>query len=185
MDLVDKPRKTIAEAKRLLGVSPVPTSVREPQSIRKLLRAIVSVHPQSLHALARELPSFRASICRGIVSQAAFASGLVGALPLAISDLLPISAIQVGMLLKIARAHGFRINRARARELLPLLGAGLLVREGCHRLQEWLPDQSKLLSVTVGGTWTYLIGLAAVEYFDRLCRGGDDGLLASEEVAHE
>ncbi len=185
MDLVEKPRKVVAEAKQALRASLIPTSVREPQSIRKLLKAVVAAHPQSLYALARHLPAFRSSICRGIVSQAAFGSGLVGALPLPISDLLPISAIQVSMLLKIARAHGFRINRGRARELLPLMAAGLLVREGCHRLQGRLPEQSKLLSIAVGGTWTYLVGLASVEYFDRLSAGRDAGLLSSEQAVYE
>ncbi len=185
MDLVEKPRKAVADARQAFGKSVVPTSVRDPQSIRRLLKRIVSVHPQSLYALSRQLPSFRSSICRGIVSQAAFGTGVIGALPLPISDLLPISAIQVSMLLKIARAHGFLINRERARELLPLLGAGLLVREGCHRLQEWVPDKSKLLSIAVGGTWTYLVGLATVEYFNRLCAGGEAGLLSSEQVAND
>lgn len=181
MDLVERPRKVIAEARQALRHSVIPTSVREPHSIRRLLKAVVAAYPKSLYALARQLPSFRSSICRGIVSQAAFGGGLIGALPLPISDLLPISAIQVAMFLKIARAHGFRINRGRARELLPLMAAGLLVREGCHRLQERLPNQSKLLSIAVGGTWTYLAGLATVEYFDRLCQGYDHGLLSEDE----
>lgn len=185
MDLVEKPRKVLADAREILQASVIPTSVREPQSIRRLLKAVVAAHPQSLYPLARKLPSFRSAICRGIVSQAAFGSGLVGALPLPISDLLPISAIQTAMLLKIARAHGFRINRGRARELLPLLAAGMLVREGCHRLQERMPNQSRLLSIAVGGSWTYLVGLAAVEYFDRLSQGFEAGLLSSEKVAHE
>ncbi len=185
MDLVEKPRKVIAEAKQALRVSVIPTSVKEPQTIRRLLKAVVAAYPKALYALARQLPSFRSSICRGIVSQAAFGSGLIGALPLPISDLLPISAIQIAMLLKIARAHGFRINRGRAGELLPLLAAGLLVREGCHRLRERLPEQSKLLSIAVGGTWTYLVGLAVVEYFERLRRGFDSGLLSPSQVPYE
>lgn len=183
MDLVERPRRVVSQAKEALKKPVIPTSVRAPQSIRKLLKAVVAVHPRSLYALARQLPAFRSTICRGIVSQAAFGSGLVGALPLPISDFLPISAIQIAMLLKVARAHGFRINRGRAGELLPLLASGLLVREGCHRLQEHLPNHSRLLAITVGGSWTYLVGLAAVEYFNRLCQGFDAGLLDSERGA--
>ncbi len=168
MDLVEKPRRAVAEAKALLRVSVIPVAAYRPESVQRLLRAIVAACPKALYPLAESLPSFRRSICGGIVSQAAFGSGLIGALPIPVADVLPISAIQVAMLLKLARAHGFTIGRGRARELVPLLASGLLVREGGHRLKEMFPERSTLISISVGGLWTYLVGLAAVRYFERL-----------------
>jgi GTP-binding protein Era len=132
------------------------------------LKAIVTTYPKALFPLSRRFPRFRRTVCNGIVTQAAIGSGLVGAIPIPISDILPISAIQTAMLLKIARVYGFRIDRGRARELLPMLAAGGLIREGCHRLREQFPEQKRIVSVSVGGTWTFLVGKAAILYFERL-----------------
>jgi len=168
MDLVESPRKVVNEAKSILGVSVIPVAAHRPESVKRLLRAIVAACPKALYPLAENLPSFRRGICKGIVSQASFGSGLIGALRIPVADVLPISAIQVAMLLKLARAHGFSIGRGRARELAALLASGLLVREGGHRLKQMYPERSMLISISVGGLWTYLVGLAAVRYFERL-----------------
>jgi GTP-binding protein Era len=168
MDRVEKERAAVAQARRQLQMSVIPVSVFWPDSVRRILKAIVSACPRALYPLAQNLPGFRRSICKGIVTQAAFGSGLIGAIPIPVGDVIPISAVQVGMLLKLARAHGFRIDRGRAGEILPLLGTGLLVREGCHRLKRAYPEKSTLLSVVVGSGWTYTAGLAAISYFERM-----------------
>jgi uncharacterized protein (DUF697 family) len=85
-----------------------------------------------------------------------------------VSDAFAISGIQIAMILKIARVFGFRISRGRARELLPVLASGLLVREGAHRLRERFPDQKSLIAVFVGSAWTYLVGRAAIRYFEQI-----------------
>jgi GTP-binding protein Era len=102
------------------------------------------------------------------VGQSALGAALVGAVPIPVSDVLPITALQIAMLLRIARVFGFTISRERAQELLPVLAAGILLREGGHRLRERFPRQKALIAVSVGGLWTYLVGRASVEYFDRL-----------------
>src|SRR5690606_39494931 len=71
-----------------------------------------------------------------------FGSALVALIPIPVSDLLPMTAIQTAMILKIARAFGFSINRSRARELLPMLAAGRseerrVGKEGGCRRSPW------------------------------------------------
>ena len=178
MDRVEKVRAAVAEARQQLQMSIIPVSVFWPGSVRRILKAIVSACPRALYPLAQNLPAFRRSICRSIVTQAVFGSGLIGALPIPVGDVIPISAVQIAMLLKIARAHGFRIDRGRAGEILPVLAAGLLVREGCHRLTQAYPEKSTLLSVSVGSLWTYTVGIAAISYFERL--GNTRDCLAAE-----
>lgn len=168
IDLVEKPKPLLRQIRRKFRLPVVGVSVREPESVQRILKGIVSVCPRALYSLGRHLPAFRRTICRGIITQASFGSGLVSAFPIPIGDILPISAIQTSMLLKIAKAHGFKINRERVRELLPILAAGGLVREGTQRLREIFPSQGKVISISVAGVWTFLIGQAAVEYFNRL-----------------
>lgn len=171
MDRVADSRRVLREARRVFGVPVVAVSAFRARSLHRLLEAVVAIHPPALYPLAQRLPGFRAAVCRGAVHQAAIAGGLVGAISSPVADYIPISAIQIAMVLKIARAHGFRIDRGRAKELVPLLGAGLLVREGCHRLKELVAVNRTVLDVAVGGVWTGLVGLAAIEYFGHLSMG--------------
>lgn len=168
MDLVDRRGQTVRQAKRKLGTNVIPVSLAQPGSVEAVLKAIVAANPKALYPLCRNFPGFRRSICDGIVTQAAFASALVGAVPIPVSDMLPMSAIQTAMILKIARAFGYHLNRERARELLPALLAGVLVREGSHRLRGRFPGQRELIAVAVAGFWTYALGKAAIGYFEKL-----------------
>ncbi len=170
IDLVNRARQTVQQARREFRLPVVATSARRPETIQRLLRAIVAACPRALYPLAQHLPAFRRALCRGIVSQAAFGAGLVAGIPIPVGDVLPVSAIQVAMVLKIARAHGFPINRERARELVPMLAAGLLVREGSRKLCERYPEKRGLISVVAAGGWTSLMGSAAVRYFERMSR---------------
>ncbi len=165
MDVVEKPAAVLSAARKSLNISTFPASALRPDSIDKLLDAIVATDSRALYPLTRTFPEFRRSICSGVVTQASLASGLVGALPIPVSDMLPMTAIQTGMLLKIARAFGFPLNQRRARELVPMLAAGTLVREGTHRLRRRFPRQARLIAVSAAGAWTYLLGRAAIAYF--------------------
>ena len=170
IDLADNPGEAMKAAKRLLGTSVFPASIKKPGTLGRLLKAIVASHPRSLYVLTRSLPDFRRSICDATITQAALAGGLVGAIPIPVGDLLPLAAIQTAMLLKIARAFGYPLSYHRAREIIPMLAAGVLVREGGKRLREKYPRQEQLISASVGGAWTYLFGQLMVRYCEQLCR---------------
>ena len=167
MDLVEDPGKAVKEAKGWLGQTVFPTSAKDPASIRRLLRAVVAANARTLYPLSQNFPEFREAICDGIVAQAALTAGLVAAIPIPVSDLLPLTAVQTGMILKTARSFGYPITRKRARELIPMLLAGSLVREGAHHLREHFPRQAKLISITVAGIWTMLLGKLAMLYFEQ------------------
>ncbi|MDA2937301.1 GTP-binding DUF697 domain-containing protein [Acidobacteria bacterium AH-259-A15] len=167
MDLVESPGLSVREAGRRLATNVLGVSAVQPETIDRLLRAAVATSPKTLYPLTQNFPEFRRSICNGIVTQAACATAVVGAIPIPVSDLLPITAIQTGMLLKIARAFGYRLNRERARELLPMLAAGAAVREGSHRLRCRFPEYRKLIAVLIAGIWTFVLGQAAIQYFEK------------------
>ena len=173
IDLAERPRSVVSRTKRELGCAVIPVCAFKPETAHQLLKAIVAAYPKALFPLSRRFPAFKRTVCNGVITQAAVGCGLIGAIPIPVSDILPISAIQTAMLLKIARVYGFRIDRGRARELLPMLAAGGLIREGCHRLRDEFPDLKRIISVSVGGAWTFLMGRAAVLYFERLSEALD------------
>ena len=169
-DLIRNPSETARNVQKTLGQRSVAISALRTRSIHPLFRAIVASNDSALYPLAIGFPGFRGTICRGIVTQASIGCALVGAIPVPVSDLLPMTAIQASMLLKIARAYGHRLDRHRARELIPMLLSGVAVREASHRLRRQFPGKAKLIGVSAAGAWTYLLGRGAIAYFDRLSR---------------
>ncbi|MEE8349110.1 MAG: DUF697 domain-containing protein [Acidobacteriota bacterium] len=168
IDLVERPWKALRGAGRQLGSPVFSFSSVQPETVDRLLKSIVDSSSRTFVPFTRSFPEFRRTICNGIISQAAFAGAVVGAVPIPVSDLLPMTAIQTGMLLKIARAFGYHLNRQRARELIPMLATGLVVREGAHWLRGRFPQYRSLISVSVAGVWTFGLGQAAVQYFETL-----------------
>jgi uncharacterized protein (DUF697 family)/GTP-binding protein EngB required for normal cell division len=166
IDLVRTPRDAVRAARRRLGTSVFTTSALQPEAIDQLLKTILDTDPKALFSLTQSFPDFRRSICHGIVSQAALSGAIVGAIRIPIADFLPVTAIQTGMLLKIARTFGYQLNRERARELLPMLVAGVAAREGSHWLRSRYPEYRKLISISVAGICTFGLGHAAIQYFE-------------------
>lgn len=165
IDLVENSGSSIRAAAERLGAHPLPVSIFQPGSLDRLLKAFVAMQPKALYPLCQSFPEFRRPICKGIVTESSLAASVVGAMSTPVSDLLPITTIQAAMVLKIGHAFGHRVNRGRARELLPVLGAGILLREASHRLSRRFPNQSPLIRFSVAGAWTHLLGLAAIRYF--------------------
>ncbi len=170
MDLVESPSEVMRAARNRLKTSVSGTSGGEWESIEKLLKAIVVANPRTLYPLAQQFADFRRALCQRVVTQSAIAALLVAAVPIPVSDLLPLIAIQTAMILKIGRAFGCPITRDRARELLPILAAGVLVRKGSHRLRLLFPGQQSFIAVSIAGLWTWTLGQAALGYFEKMAR---------------
>ncbi len=168
IDLSQDSGKAVEAAKKALQASVFPTSIYRPDTIDELLKAMVAAQPKVLYPLAQAFPEFRRTLCNSIITQASFAAGVCGVVPLPVSDLLPITAIQTAMILKISRAFGCHLDRRRARELIPMLATGIIAREAGHRLRRRFPRQRHLISVGVGGGWTFTLGKLAVRYFERV-----------------
>lgn len=182
IDLAENPRQALNRAGKKLGTRVVGVSAVQPWTLERLLRAIVGAVPESLYPLAWNFPELRRSICSGTITRAALASAVAGAIPTPVADLLPITAIQTGMLLKIARAFGFDLNQDRARELIPMLAAAVAMRGASHRLRQRFPECRGLIGVSVAGSWTFLLGHAASAYFQRLSEVLNGGRPILQEV---
>ena len=102
-----------------------------------------------------------------MVTQAAVASSLVGGLRIPVSDMLPLTAIQTAMLLKIARAFGHQLGWSRARELGPMLVAGFIARKAAHGLGERFRGHKTMIDATAAGTGTFAMGRVAIRYFEK------------------
>jgi GTP-binding protein Era len=166
IDLVDDKHAAVRAARRCLRLNVTAVSSQTPRTIDRVFDALVATDSRTLHPLTQSFPHYRKAICRGIVTQASVASGLIGGLQIPVSDMLPLTAIQTGMLLKIARSFGHQLGWSRGRELIPMLVGGFLVRQGTSKLRRRYPRHKRLIGVSAAGLWTYGLGRAAVSYFE-------------------
>ena len=166
-DLVSNPTEMAKKTKKILRERTVVLSVYNKMSLQSLFQAIVASHRNALYPLTTGFPRFRKTICRGIVTQAAIGCSLVRVIPIPISNLLPIAAIQTSMVLKISRAYGYQIDQKRSRELIPTLLSGSLIQKASNHFSREFPKQEKLISSSLSGIGTYLLGQGAIHYFER------------------
>ena len=165
IDLVQTPREAIRAARKRLGTSVFATSALHPESIDNLLKTILDTDPKALFPLTQGFPDFRRSICHGIVSQAALSGAIVGAIRIPIADFLPVTAIQTGMLLKIARTFGCPLNRKEPGSCCHVGGWSCRPR-GEPFAETPLSRISELISISVAGIGTLVLGHVAIQYFE-------------------
>jgi small GTP-binding protein len=172
MDLVDKKARAevLESAARNLRLEPsqiIDTVATEGTNVGRIILAIVKFEPELLAAIAEAMPEYRAKLAWQRILPAASAAGVVGLIPLPFVDLLPLLGIQTGLVLSIARIYGFRINAARAKELIATFGVGMIARTVYQQLSKLLGVPGWVLSASIAAATTVVIGYAAMMWFAR------------------
>ncbi|MFQ5943198.1 MAG: GTP-binding protein [Anaerolineales bacterium] len=144
----------------------IPISALHKEGLEDLVYAMVRKEPEILVALAEELPAYRRKLAQTVIVRGASAAGAVGFTPLPIIDFIPLIGIQVTMVLGIARVYAYRINFARARELIAAFGIGALGRLIFYELSKFGGPPTWLLSAGVAAGTTAGLGFAAATWFE-------------------
>ncbi|HEY0512204.1 MAG TPA: GTPase [Thermoanaerobaculia bacterium] len=138
-----------------------------------LVDYLVEVLPRSAQIQMARLAQLRAvqrKLARKMTAAAAAVAGGVAATPIPVADILPITALQIGLITGIAYVSGREMSKRTAREFLAALGANVgaafALREGARALGKLVfPGVGSAVSagVAVAGTWG--LGEAAIAYF--------------------
>ena len=115
----------------------------------------------------------------GIIHSASTGAGGVGAglAQLPASDIVPITAIQVGMINAIALVHGRKITEATATAILGTFTSGVFERAIYQVLVGWIPGWGNAINAATAVTLTEGVGWAAHAFFENL---GDEPLSDDE-----
>jgi uncharacterized protein (DUF697 family) len=121
-------------------------------------------------ALAARVPTLRPAISKELIRRAARRSGLIGAAVfIPAPDLPAISMEQARLVLRLALAHGHKLEPIRAVELAAVLAAGLGLRKLARRSRRGLlPAWGVQGSIAYAGTLA--LGEAAMRYFESAAR---------------
>jgi uncharacterized protein (DUF697 family) len=118
-------------------------------------------------ALAARLPMLRGAVCKHLISHFAKRNALVAAAIFVPGVDMPVLTLnQIRLVLRIALAYGQEIDRARAAELLGVVGAGLGFRAVARELLDFVPVAGWAVKGAVAYAGTKAVGEAAVRYFE-------------------
>jgi GTP-binding protein Era len=96
---------------------------------------------------------------------AAAAAATIALVPLPLADVIPLLAIQTGLVLSISRIYGYQITAVRARELIATFGVAMIARTTFQQLSKLGGVPGWLLSSAIATSTTVAIGYAAMAWF--------------------
>jgi uncharacterized protein (DUF697 family) len=118
--------------------------------------------------LAARLPVLRRPVCDELIRRFSRQNGLVGVAVFLPGEDLPILTLnQVRLVLRIADAYGFEIDRERLPEVLGVIGSGLGFRAVARRTIGAVPVVGWAVKGVIAYGGTRALGEAAVRYFER------------------
>lgn len=118
--------------------------------------------------LAARLPVLRRPVCEELIRRFSRQNAFVGVVPLRRGADMPVLSVnQVRLILRIADAYGFEIDKERLPEVLAVFGSGLGFRKVARRGAELVPVLGWALKGAVAYAGTRALGEAAMRYFER------------------
>jgi len=134
--------------------------------------AVVDALPlavQNAAARALRVNMDKKALCEKIIWRAAVASAGVALVPIPLADAIPLAAIQVGMIIKIAEVYGKILTPQTAITLLAPVAASFLGRTAVQNLLKFIPGLGTVLGTVIGasiaGPLTYAVGKTYMEFF--------------------
>lgn len=120
-------------------------------------------------SLAARLPVLRPAVTDRLIAATSRRNGLIGVAVFVPGIDMPILTFnQLRMVLRIALAHGERIDRVRAFELAGVVGAGFTFRAIARSLLDFVPVGGWAVKGAIAYTGTRALGEAAARYFSAL-----------------
>lgn len=173
IDLVGTERDAVVQAAarslQLRAEEIIPTSATRRTNLDRLLLAIVKADPLLLATLAEAVPASRWLLASNTILSACAAAGtanlLTAPVEIPFASFVPITAIQVAMVLRLARVFGFDLSPARAKEVVLTLGSALLGRTLFYQLVNLVPVAGYVLGTAIVTGTTAAIGYSLSTWF--------------------
>jgi small GTP-binding protein len=166
--------KSAAKGLRLEPSQIIDTVATDGTNVGRVILAVARAEPGLLAALADALPESRSKLAWGRIVPAAAAAATVALVPLPLADVIPLLAIQTGLVLSISRIYGYQITAVRARELIVTFGVAMVARTLFQQLSKLGGVPGWVLSSAIATSTTVAIGYAAVTWFARGERPSQD-----------
>jgi GTP-binding protein Era len=171
IDLVKRhEQEVVANAAEDLGVPEselVTISATKRIHLEQVVFSLIRLNPGLLATVSALVPQYRRQIATRYIAGAAISAFAVGSTPLPVADFLPLTTIQIGLVLQLSRVYGQQVSWYKAKEVLLTLGGGFGLREGFRQLLKIapIPVANWLGSGLYAAVATAALGLTAREYW--------------------
>lgn len=136
-------------------------SARRRWELDGLARRMVDGAPAMAEALARVMPAFADQLARQLVLRYATTAATVALAPIPFSHVIPLTALQLALVVRLARLYGHEMSWRRSREVVPALAAGVGWRELFRQVVRLVPVAGWALNAGIAFAGTYATGRAA------------------------
>jgi len=136
--------------------------------VDRIAHALARTLGEQATPLAARLPVLRRPVCDQLISRFSRQNGLIGVAVFVPGADLPVLTLnQIRLVLRIADAYGFEIDRERVPEVLGVIGSGLGLRALAREALGAIPIAGWAVKGAIAFAGTRALGEAAVRYFER------------------
>lgn len=168
--------EVLDDLSRRFGITPADisaVSARTGEGIEALsIRIYQQLEAEGFGMLWAKNARHRDALIRNLMVKSAIAAAAVGASPLPFSDMIPLTAIQCRMWIKIAKIYGYDITQEGAKGIISSIATGNIGRGLFRQLIKVVGDAtgigavaSSAIAAGLAGSMTYGLGVAAQEYY--------------------
>lgn len=171
VDLVGKEvDKVLAQAATNLKLSQdviIPLVATRAKNVERVVMAIVKAEPSLVAALGQGLPAYRWQLAWRLITGAASTAGLIALTPLPFLDFIPLTSVQISLILGVARIYNYDMNLRRWREVISALGMGFIGRTLFYEIVKLGGPPAWVISASVAAGTTVALGYASILWFER------------------
>lgn len=164
---VDKVISQVATNLKLSEDVIIPLVATRAKNVERVVLAIVKAEPSLVAALGQGLPAYRWQLAWRLITGSASTAGLIALTPLPFLDFIPLTAVQISLILGIARIYNYDMNLRRWREVISALGMGFLGRTVFYEIIKLGGPPAWVISASVAAGTTVALGYAAILWFER------------------
>ena len=136
--------------------------------VERIARVLARTLGERATPLAARLPVLRRAVCDELIRRFSRQNAIVGAATFVPGADMPVLTLnQIRLVLRIADAHGFELDRDRLPEVLGVIASGLGLRTAARQLLGLIPVAGWALKGAIAFAGTRALGEAAVRYFER------------------
>ena len=135
--------------------------------IEKIAKRLAKMLGEAGTPLAAHLPVLRRAVCEELIRRFSRQNAIIGVVVFLPGADLPVLTLnQVRLVLRIADAHGFEVDRERLPEVLGVVASALGFRALARKTVGFVPLVGWVVQGAVAYTGTRAIGEAALRYFE-------------------
>ncbi|WP_232818684.1 YcjF family protein [Exiguobacterium flavidum] len=154
---------------KLPGPVIVPISAKEGTNIDRLRRNILDLLKKfdKENVFVKEIdPALRGKVANNWIVGAGAAAGAIGAVPLPGADIVPLTSIQIGLMLKLSNLYDRPLTKENAKELIVVTIVGNAGKTAFRQLAKMVPGYGAAIGAGVASAATLALGYGTKYAFE-------------------